>query len=184
MRSERKCSIFDLLWPDSLILKGESLSCLTRVYLCAKIETIWSFDPCHKNFIFVWFLHGCPLNTIRTNCLNSFIIYKGICKSERMVWLAEIMLNFILHRLYCVRFIMVFAFQKSPKKNPSIVYVYLQDKMKHIFTWLLVLNLCRFFCCKILIVLLKCRFPKICVCENLIFMIFFQQNQLPIPSLQ
>ena len=36
--------------------------CLTRVYLCAKIETIWIFDPCHKNVIFVWFLHGCPLN--------------------------------------------------------------------------------------------------------------------------
>ena len=78
MRSERKCSIFDLLWPDPSILEGESekflkikpylmkkirsLSCLTRVYLCAKIETIWIFDPCHENVIFVWFLHGCTLN--------------------------------------------------------------------------------------------------------------------------
>ena len=80
MRSERKCSIFDLLWPDPSIPEGESekfvflennnifegkkihsLSYLTRVYLCAKIETIWVFDPCHKNFIFVWFLRGCPL---------------------------------------------------------------------------------------------------------------------------
>ena len=81
MRSERKCSIFDLLWPDPSIPEGESekfvflennniferkkiihsLSCLTRVYLCAEIETIWIFDPCQKNFIFVWFLHGCPL---------------------------------------------------------------------------------------------------------------------------
>ena len=78
MRSERKCSVFDLLWPDPSILEGESekfvflenktclrkkkmhkLSCLTKVYLCAKIETIWIFDPCHKNFIFVWFLQGC-----------------------------------------------------------------------------------------------------------------------------
>ena len=46
--------------------KIHSLSCLTRVYLCAKIETIWVFDPCHKNFIFVWFLHGCPLNSFIT----------------------------------------------------------------------------------------------------------------------
>ena len=38
--------------------KMHKLSCLTKVYLCAKIETIWIFDPCHKNFIFVWFLHG------------------------------------------------------------------------------------------------------------------------------
>ena len=83
MRSERKCSIFDLLWPDPSILEGESekfvflenknifeekeilnLSCLIRVYLCAKIETIWIFDPSHKNFIFVWFLQGCPLNNL------------------------------------------------------------------------------------------------------------------------
>ena len=81
MRSERKCSIFDLLWPDPSILEGESekfvflenknvfdekkihsVSCLTRVYLCAEIEAIWIFDPCHKNLIFVRFLHGCPLN--------------------------------------------------------------------------------------------------------------------------
>ena len=84
MRSERKCSVFDLLWPDPSILEGESekfvflenktclrkkkmlkLSCLTKVYLCAKIETIWIFDPCHKNFIFVWFLHGCLLKCNR-----------------------------------------------------------------------------------------------------------------------
>ena len=42
--------------------KIHSVSCLTRVYLCAEIETIWIFDPCHKNLIFVRFLHGCPLN--------------------------------------------------------------------------------------------------------------------------
>ena len=30
--------------------------------MCAKIETIWISDLCHKNFIFVWVLHGCPLN--------------------------------------------------------------------------------------------------------------------------
>ena len=84
MRSERKCSVFDLLWPDPSILEGESekfvflenknifegnkihnLSCLTWVYLCAKIETIWIFDPCHKNFIFVWFLQGCLLKCNR-----------------------------------------------------------------------------------------------------------------------
>ena len=56
MRSERKCSVFDLLWPDPSILEGESekfvflenKTCLrkkdaqtflsTKVYLCAKIE--------------------------------------------------------------------------------------------------------------------------------------------------
>ena len=71
MRSERKCSVFDLLWTDSSILEGENekfvflenknmleekkmhnLSCLTKVYLCAKIESIWIFDPCHKKFHF------------------------------------------------------------------------------------------------------------------------------------
>ena len=68
MRSDRKCSIFDLLWPDPSILEGEGegegekfvflenknifeekihrLSCITRVYLCAKLETIWIFNLC------------------------------------------------------------------------------------------------------------------------------------------
>ena len=62
--------------------KIHSLSCLTRVYLCAKIETIWVFDPCHKNFIFVWFLHGCPLNSsctlscsLRLNFPRSLLIF-------------------------------------------------------------------------------------------------------------
>ena len=92
MRSERKCSIFDLLWPDPSIPEGESekfvflennniferkkiihsLSCLTRVYLCAEIETIWIFDPCQKNFIFVWFLHGCPLKLKKKKKIEAF----------------------------------------------------------------------------------------------------------------
>ena len=62
--------------------KIHSLSCLTRVYLCAKIETFWVFDPCHKNLIFVWFLHGCPLNSsctlscsLRLNFPRSLLIF-------------------------------------------------------------------------------------------------------------
>ena len=35
--------------------KIHGISFLTMVYLCAKIETIWIFGPCHKNFIFVFF---------------------------------------------------------------------------------------------------------------------------------
>ena len=92
MRSERKCLVFDLLWPDSSILEGESekfvflenknmfkekkmqnLSCITRVYLWAKIETIWIFDPCHKYFIFVWFLHGCLLKCDRVILFFKFL---------------------------------------------------------------------------------------------------------------
>ena len=45
--------------------KMHKLSCLTKVYLCAKIETIWIFDLYHKNYIFVWFLHGCFLKCDR-----------------------------------------------------------------------------------------------------------------------
>ena len=92
MRSERKCLVFDLLWPDSSILEGESekfvflenknmfeekkmhnLSCLTRVYLWAKTGTIWIFDPCHKYFIFVWFLHGCLLKCDRVILFCKFL---------------------------------------------------------------------------------------------------------------
>ena len=38
-----------LIWGKKI----HSLSCLTRVYLCAKIETIWIFDSYHKiSFLF------------------------------------------------------------------------------------------------------------------------------------
>ena len=102
MRSERKCSIFDLLWPDPSIPEGESekfvflennnifegkkiysLSYLTRIYLCVKIETIWVFDPWHKNFIFVWFLHGCPLK------LNSNIFKKHLSSAASCISLSN-----------------------------------------------------------------------------------------------
>ena len=103
MRSERKCSIFDLLWPDPSILEGESEkfvflekknifeekkihshSCLTRVYLCAKLETIWIFYPCHKNFILVWFLHGCPLKCLSVHALlkDEIVATVGVRFSE------------------------------------------------------------------------------------------------------
>ena len=82
MRSERKCSIFDLLWPDPSILEGESekfvflenknifeeKKYLTFLVLLGStcVQNLRQFEfltLAIKNFIFVWFLHGCPLNT-------------------------------------------------------------------------------------------------------------------------
>ena len=59
-RVKAKSSFFSKI-KTYLRKKIHSLSCYNRVYLCAKIETIWVFDPCHKNSIFVWFLHDCSL---------------------------------------------------------------------------------------------------------------------------
>ena len=80
-RVKAKSSFFSKI-KIHLRKKIHSLSCLTRVYLCEKIETIWVFDPRHKNFIFVWFLHGCPLNSsctlscsLRLNFPRSLLIF-------------------------------------------------------------------------------------------------------------
>ena len=111
MRSERKCSIFDLLWPDPSILEGESekfvflenknifeekkihsLSCLTKVYLWAKIETIWIFESCHKNFIFVWFLHGCPLKHFKPSANKNQLLSQcqPIKMKKKTAWLGSL----------------------------------------------------------------------------------------------
>ena len=58
-RVKTKSSFFSKIKTCLRKKKMYNLSCLTKVYLCAKIESIWIFDPCHKNYIFVWFLQGC-----------------------------------------------------------------------------------------------------------------------------
>ena len=48
-------------------------------------ETIWSFDPCHKNLIFVWFLHGCPLNKAGKKWLATSIQVKKLPQKMEFV---------------------------------------------------------------------------------------------------
>ena len=56
-----------------------------RVRSFMRRETIWSFDPCHKNLIFVWFLHGCLLNKAGKKWLATSIQVKKLPQKMEFV---------------------------------------------------------------------------------------------------
>ena len=62
MRSERKCLVFDLLWPDSSILEGESEK---FVFLEQKLRQFEFLTLAINISFLIDFLHGCLLKCDR-----------------------------------------------------------------------------------------------------------------------
>ena len=70
--------------------------------MCAKLETIWIFDPCDKNLIFVWFLHGCSLKAPAIASLANVQMFKFCCEIQGSHLIGYLWVSLIIDQSECL----------------------------------------------------------------------------------